>query len=168
MESNPTPNRALFLVGEYDASLDGKNRFLIPIELRREIVEARSEQSLICRFGRNRVVWLYPELYYRELITQRKRSLTPGADEEAFNEANFGMIYRIAWDNQGRVVMPEKVIARAGIGKHVSLIGAGDHIVLRNRDDWEQRAQTLLSTLDQISDREREQNTVTQAAQPHV
>src|SRR5213082_1398460 len=79
MENNPSsPYRPLFLVGEYDALLDEKNRILVPADFRKEITEAREEKSLICRVGRNRVAWLYPENYYRELIAQRRQSLMPG------------------------------------------------------------------------------------------
>jgi len=83
-------------------------------------------------------------------------SLMPGEDEEKFNEAYYGMIYRLSWDAQGRVVVPEKIIKRTNLGKELTLVGAGDHIAVWNRADWERRATTLIDTLDEISDRERE------------
>jgi MraZ protein len=156
MENNPgSPYRPLFLVGEADAQLDEKNRILVPADFRKEITEAREEKSLILRIGRNRVAWLYPENYYRELIAQRRQSLMPGEDEEKFNEAYYGMIYRLSWDAQGRIVVPEKIIKRTNMGRSLTLVGAGDHLAAWNRDDWERRAQTLLDTMDEISDRER-------------
>jgi MraZ protein len=156
METNPSRFRPLFLTGEYDAILDDKNRVLIPADFRKEVVESREEKTLVCRIGRNRVAWLYPENYYRELIAQRRMSLMPGEDEEKFNEAYYGMIYRLSWDAQGRVVVPEKIIKRTNLEKELTLVGAGDHIAVWNRADWERRATTLIDTLDEISDRERE------------
>jgi MraZ protein len=157
MENNPSSSRyrPLFLVGEYDALLDEKNRILVPADFRKEITDAREEKSLILRIGRNRVAWLYPENYYRELIAQRRQSLMPGEDEEKFNEAYYGMIFRLSWDAQGRIVVPEKVMKRTNMGRSLTLVGAGDHLAIWNRDDWERRAQTLLDTMDEISDRER-------------
>jgi MraZ protein len=156
MENNPSSRyRPLFLVGEYDALLDEKNRILVPADFRKEITDAREEKSLILRIGRNRVAWLYPENYYRELIAQRRQSLMPGEDEEKFNEAYYGMIFRLSWDAQGRIVVPEKVMKRTNMGRSLTLVGAGDHLAIWNRDDWERRAQTLLDTMDEISDRER-------------
>jgi hypothetical protein len=38
-------------------------------------------------------------------------------------------------------------------------VGAGDHLAVWNRDDWERRTQTLLDTMDEISDRERRTTT---------
>jgi MraZ protein len=156
MENNPSSRyRPLFLVGEYDALLDEKNRILVPADFRKEITDAREEKSLILRIGRNRVAWLYPENYYRELIAQRRQSLMPGEDEEKFNEAYYGMIFRLSWDAQGRIVVPEKVMKRTNMGRSLTLVGAGDHLAIWNRDEWERRAQTLLDTMDEISDRER-------------
>ncbi|MDB5323491.1 MAG: cell division protein MraZ [Phycisphaerales bacterium] len=166
METTPSRYRPLFLIGEYDAILDDKNRILVPADFRKEVLEAREEKTLVCRIGRNRVAWLYPENYYRELIAQRRMSLMPGEDEEKFNEAYYGMIYRLSWDAQGRVVVPEKIIKRTNLEKNLTLVGAGDHLAVWNRDDWERRAQTLLETMDEISDRERESKTTKTTTSP--
>ena len=156
METIPSRFRPLFLIGEYDVILDDKNRILVPAVFRKEIVEAREDKSLICRIGRGRIAWLQPENYYRELIARRPVTLMPSDDEEKYNEANYGMIFPLDWDAQGRVVMPEKIIKRTGLGKELTLVGAGDHLAIWNREVWERRAQTLLDTLDEITDRERE------------
>jgi MraZ protein len=161
MENNPgSPYRPLFLSGEYDALLDEKNRILVPADFRKEITDTREEKNLVLRIGRNRVAWLYAESYYRELIAQRRQSLMPGEDEEKFNEAYYGMIYRLTWDAQGRIVVPEKIIKRTNMGRSLTLVGAGDHLAIWNRDEWERRAQTLLDTMDEISDRERRSTSV--------
>jgi MraZ protein len=162
MENNPSSrHRPLFLSGEYDALLDEKNRILIPADFRKEITDARAEKELVCRIGRNRVPWLYVESYYREMIARRRQSLMPGEDEEKFNEAYYGMIFRMSWDAQGRIVVPEKIMARSNMGRTLTLVGAGDHIAIWNRDAWETRTTTLLETIDEISDRERRTTTAT-------
>ena len=161
METNPKESlsgsfRPLFLIGEFDASIDDKNRLLIPSDFRKEIIDARNEKTLICRIGRKRITWLYPENYYRDLIAKRRTSLTPDDDEEAFNEAYYGMVFRMAWDAQGRVVLPEKLLTRANLKKDVTIVGAGDHLVIRSREDWEKRSEMLLATQDDITDRAKE------------
>jgi division/cell wall cluster transcriptional repressor MraZ len=156
MELNPSRYRPLFLTGEFDLILDEKNRILVPAECRKEILEAREENTLVCRIGRNRVLWLQPENYYREWLAQRRTSLVPGEDEEKFNEAHYGMIYRLTWDAQGRIVVPEKMIKRTNMGKNLTLVAAGDHMAVWNREDWEQRALAHLDAWNEISDRERQ------------
>ena len=141
MEVNPSRYRPLFLIGEFDAILDEKNRLLVPADFRKEIVEAREEKTLVCRIGRSRIAELYPENYYREMIAQRRMSLVPGDEEEKFNEKYYGMIFPLDWDAQGRVVVPEKIIRRTNMGRSLTLVGEGDHLAVWNRDDWENRAQ---------------------------
>jgi MraZ protein len=151
--------RPLFLTGEHDIDLDAKNRIVIPSSFRREIQDARNETRLVILIGRNRVPWMYPETYYRdELIAQRRTSLVPGEDEEKFNEAFYGMIFPIEWDEPaGRVVIPPKIIKRTNLSKNLTLVGARDHIAIWNRDDWERRATAHLDAWNEISDRERHQ-----------
>jgi DNA-binding transcriptional regulator/RsmH inhibitor MraZ len=42
----------------------------------------------------------------------------------------------LEWDNQGRVVLSEKVLSRARLGKEVTLVGANEHLELWNRSAW--------------------------------
>ena len=46
-------------------------------------------------------------------------------------------------DKQGRVLLPDKILKRAGILKEVTLIGVRDHLELWNRADWEARREEL-------------------------
>jgi MraZ protein len=161
MEPDPKPSyRPLFLIGEHDISLDDKSRLLVPAEFRKEIGEARdNEKVLICRIGANRNAWLYPENYYRELIARRLATLTPGEDEEAFNEAYYGMVFRLQWDGQGRVLLPEKLIKRTALRKELTIVGSGDHLVIWNRDEWERRAQLRIETMPQITEKAKQTDT---------
>jgi MraZ protein len=41
-------------------------------------------------------------------------------------------------DNQGRILLPDRLLKRAGIEKEVTLIGVQDHLELWNRRDFEE------------------------------
>jgi MraZ protein len=162
METDPSGNssdsayRTLFLSGEFDSILDDKNRILVPADFRREFAEARAEKTLICRVGRNKVALLYALNYYQEMIARRRPTLLTGEDEDRFNQAYYGMTFKLALDAQGRIVIPEKIMRRANMGKNLTLVGAGDHVEIWNRDEWERRSQTLQETIDEIAARERD------------
>ena len=47
-------------------------------------------------------------------------------------------------DKQGRVLLPDKMLKRAGIGKDVTLAGVKDHMELWNRSEWEDERDALL------------------------
>jgi MraZ protein len=148
--------RPLFLIGEYDVTLDEKHRLLIPSDFRKEITDARDEKVLICTVGRNKIARFFPENLYRELLARRLTSVTTGQAEERFREAYLGMVFRLPWDQQGRVVIPEKIISRTSLGRSLTLVGNGDYLELWNRDAWEQRAQELIASLDEISDQQKD------------
>ncbi len=124
------------LFGEYDLTVDDKNRLLIPAEVRRSI-PAELGESLFMSIGRNRVPWFWPEKYYEHLASKIPSGMTPGEDQLAFDQLFFAMATRITWDKQGRIQMPNKMLTRASIGKDVTLVGVRDHLELWNTAAWE-------------------------------
>jgi DNA-binding transcriptional regulator/RsmH inhibitor MraZ len=65
------------------------------------------------------------------------------------------MVFRLPWDQQGRVVIPEKIINRTGVGRSLTLVGNGDYLEVWNRDAWERRAQELIASLGEIHDQQQ-------------
>lgn len=134
------------LFGEYELTIDDKNRLLVPAEIRRAIPAEFGEAFFvtIMESGGRRVPWLYPEKYYEELVTQLPADVTPGDDSLALDQLLFAMTSKLPWDKQGRILIPDKTLKRGSIaGRDVTLIGARDHLELWNRADWEERREEL-------------------------
>jgi len=140
------------LFGEYELTVDDKNRLLVPADVRRSIPPEFGEAFFLV-MGINRVPWLYAEKYYEDLVTQVPADMTPGDDLLAFDQWNFAMASKLPWDKQGRVLVPEKMLKRASLGKEVTLIGARDHLELWNRADWEVRREELFNQGPEIAAR---------------
>ena len=130
------------LYGEYDLTIDEKNRLLVPADVRRAIPPEFGEAFFVV-LGTNRVPWFYPEKYYEELATRDPGDVTPGEDQLAFDQLHYALASKLAWDKQGRILVPERTLKRALLGKEVTLIGARDHLELWNRADWEVRREEL-------------------------
>jgi MraZ protein len=143
MEPNPSPEKKLFLAGEYDALLDDKNRILVCAVFRNEILECGYSSSLICRVAKNKVARLYPEKYYREMIAKRETKLVSDDEEEKFNDSYYGKVFPVTWDAQGRVGIPDKIIKRAAMGRELTLVGTSNHVAIWNRQAWEHRAEDI-------------------------
>jgi MraZ protein len=139
------PLRPLILYGEYELTIDDKNRLLIPSEVRRALDGQRDGEAFFLVVGVNRRPWLYPEKGYEALVARAQQELTPAEDLLAFDQMNFAMASRLEWDKQGRVLMPEKTLRRTNVGKDVTLIGVRDHLELWNRGDWEPHFEQLLA-----------------------
>lgn len=125
------------LFGEYELTVDDKNRLLVPAEVRRSINPEEHGKAFFLVVGVNRMPWMYPERYYEHLATQVPSDVTPAQDLLAFDQLHFAMASRIEPDSQGRVLLPDRTLRRAGISKEVTLIGVRDHLELWNRGEWE-------------------------------
>ena len=131
------------LFGEYELNVDEKNRLLIPSEVRGRIKPAEDGEGFFLVIGIDRRPWLYPERYYEQLVTRQPGEITPANDLHAFDQMHFALASRLEPDKQGRVLLPDKILKRAGIQKEVTLIGVRDHLELWNRADWEARREEL-------------------------
>ena len=131
------------LFGEYDLNVDDKNRLLIPSEVRSRIKPEEDGEAWFLVIGTDRRPWLYPEKYYEQLVTRVPGDITPAHDLHEFDQMHFALASRLEPDKQGRVVLPDENLKRAGIKKEVTLIGVRDHLELWNRADWEARREEL-------------------------
>jgi MraZ protein len=131
------------LFGEYDLNVDDKNRLLIPSEVRSRIKPEEDGEAWFLVIGTDRRPWLYPEKYYEQLVTRVPGDITPANDLHEFDQMHFALASRLEPDKQGRVLLPDKNLKRAGIKKEVTLIGVRDHLELWNRADWEARREEL-------------------------
>ncbi|MGH7179829.1 MAG: division/cell wall cluster transcriptional repressor MraZ [Tepidisphaeraceae bacterium] len=133
--------RHALLLGEYQLCIDEKNRILVPADLRAEIREAFGSepdaQKLVLTMDHERRLSLYPKKYFIELVSQIEQDINPDEDERKFYRMLFSMSSSVELDGQGRVLIPERALRRAGMGREVTLIGSGDHLEIWNRPDWE-------------------------------
>jgi MraZ protein len=131
------PLRHLLLIGEYELTVDDKNRLLVPSEIRKSMNSERDGDAFFLVLGLNRKPWLYPERYYEQMVFQAQPEITPGEEQLAFDHVNFALASRLEWDTQGRLLIPEKTLRRTELKREVTLIGARDHLEIWNRSDWE-------------------------------
>ena len=149
MDMKPLRNPVLY--GEYELTIDDKNRLLCPSEIRRGLVPEHHGEAFFLVVGINRVPWMYPERYYEEMVSQVPAEMTPGEDALAFDQINFAMIHRLPWDKQGRLLIPEKTLKRTGLQREVTMIGVRDHLEIWNRADWDARREALLARSPEIA-----------------
>lgn len=137
--------RHLLLIGEHELTIDEKNRLPVPSEIRKAIDSERDGDAFFLVLGLNRKPWLYPERYYEQLVFQAQPEITPGEEQLDFAHANFALANRLEWDSQGRLLIPAKTLRRTELNREVTLIGAGDHLEIWNRSDWDARREQILA-----------------------
>lgn len=134
---------ALF-VGEFEQSIDSaKHRLAISSALRDQIDTEADGESFILVLGPDRHLWLYPDAYYRRLLTSMKRSPLPARQSGRLHLLT-AMARVVKMDSQGRIVLPEKSMSRATVSEQVTLVGAFDHVEIWPRDEWERHVAEAL------------------------
>jgi MraZ protein len=154
--------RTPFLYGEFELSVDAKNRLIVPSEIRRLIVPETDGDAFFVTM-RSNVPWMYPEKYYEQLVSSQIRpDITPDEDLLAYAQLKFALASRLDWDAQGRMSVPPAMLKRAGITRDATLIGMQDHLELWNRTEWETRRRKLIEDSPDI---ERRAKTILQQKQ---
>lgn len=128
----------LLLTGEYAHTVDNKGRVLISTKLRNQIDTVEQGSNFYLVLGPNSILSLYPERYFENLIRAGSPKEVAADETVAFERLGFSLASKVELDNQGRLLLNEKLRKRAGLKENITLIGVRDHIELWNEQSWEQ------------------------------
>ena len=128
----------LLLTGEYQHVIDEKSRVLISNKLRIQIDADEHGSNFYLVLGANGILCLYPEKYFEQIVLAVAPQTTAPDEAVAFERLSFALASKIELDNQGRLLLNEKLRKRAGLKDNITLVGIRDHIELWNSDNWEQ------------------------------
>lgn len=135
-------------IGEFELTLDDKNRLLIPSEIRSQLDAKRDGEAFVLKMAasqQGRRLQLHPENAYKAFLARSQPEIDPSDPQRQFLLRNYALASRIAMDRQGRILLPDKALRRTNMSREVVLLGAGDHLELWNRSDWEIEFDRLLS-----------------------
>lgn len=132
-------------LGTYEASVIGRNRLAMPVKIRKEINNQRLVLTVgfeECIFGFRENDW---ELVVKPELTRPFFSDDAGRDMRRKMCVNAEII---DLESQGRFVIPENMVKFAGIsGESITLIGAGDHFEIWDRQKWLEYNKNLRKTV---------------------
>ena len=131
-------NAMLLLTGEYQHVVDSKSRVLISNKLRNQIDVDEHGSNFYLHLGANGILCLYPEKYFEQIALAVRPGTTAPDEAVAFERISFALASKVELDNQGRLLLNERLRKRAGLKDQITLIGVRDHIELWNTENWEQ------------------------------
>jgi MraZ protein len=121
------------LVGEFDVTLDAKNRIAVPARLRPAFTEGIyvTQENERCLGGYS------PDEFQRRLEedVEVTKAGTAGRRDVKRRLAATAVFFP-ELDRQGRVTLPAKHVEYAGITRDVSVIGVADHVEIWGRTAW--------------------------------
>ena len=115
--------------GTYEHSLDAKGRLFIPAQLRKELGE-----TLYLTMGVDACLALYPQESW-DVFTEKFNSLP--MSQSKLMRPLFANAAKCEPDAQGRIVVPQKLRAYAGLDKDAVIIGVHNRAEIWSRDKWQ-------------------------------
>jgi MraZ protein len=137
------------LLGEYEHTIDDKNRLTLPAKFRREF-----EDGCVVTRGLDGCLWAFtPEAWdnYRESILADLHPLSK--DGRSMQRHLFSGASEQTPDKQGRVSIPPALSTHAKLGRDVVVAGVNDHLEIWDRATWKRELAEVEGSAEDVAER---------------
>ena len=146
----------MLFLGEFEHSLDAKQRLAVPSELRNCLPNEGNDAVFVSAPGPNGFLWLWPEKTFADLSNAQGGSLLGDEEVQNFERFIFSQSSRCPLDKAGRVRIPDRMLSRYGLAGNVMILGVRDHLELCTTDKWKEERDRLEPAAAEIWRRARE------------
>jgi MraZ protein len=137
------------LLGEYEHTIDDKNRLTLPAKFRQAF-----DEGLVLTRGIERCLSAYPRDNWTETVESRLRELDPLSREgRLMHRYFFSGAAEAELDKQGRVMVPSSLGDYAGLGKEVVVVGIRDHLEIWDRASWRAHLDEIEGSAEDVAER---------------
>src|SRR5919199_5218090 len=137
------------LLGEYEHTIDEKNRLTLPARFRQAFAG-----GVVLSRGMDGCLYAYPRESWEESVQPRLDELDPLSREGRMMQRFF---YSGAaegeLDRQGRVVVPASLAAHAKLDRDVVIAGVRDHLEIWDRDSWRTHLREIEGSAEHVAER---------------
>jgi MraZ protein len=123
-------------LGEYEATLDSKGRFLLPAGLKRQIPDGESTRFVINR-GFEKCLTLYPMQSWQPLYDQISTLNDFDPKVREFRRYFLNGAIMVEPDAAGRLLLPQNLKDYAGLGKDIVLAAAVNKIEIWDQESYQ-------------------------------
>jgi transcriptional regulator MraZ len=137
------------LLGEYEHTIDDKNRLTLPARFRGAFAE-----GIVVTRGMDGCLNAYAPADWGSVVEARLASLHPLSKEGRrmhrffFSGASEGTL-----DRQGRVSIPAALIQHAKLGRDVVVAGVNDHLEIWDRTAWQRELVEVEGSAEDVAER---------------
>lgn len=125
------------LTGTYTRSLDDKQRLAVPKPLREQFGGEELDRLFIAP-ETQRSLALFSPAEFERFAGRLERQYSKRAEFQNYLRLFYSRAAEVGLDGQGRIRIPERLVAHAGLGHEVVLIGVQDHAELWDAGTWQQ------------------------------
>ena len=110
--------------GQYDRTIDAKNRIQLPAQLRSAIDPEQDGAGLYVTLGEHRgTLSIFTERAFEALAARIETEFIPGPESRRFELQFYGLASHVDIDKQGRIVLPDRLRRKARLGEEAYLVG---------------------------------------------
>lgn len=137
------------LLGEYEHTIDEKNRLTLPARFR----ESFSEGVVISR-GMDRCLSVYSRAEWERAVDTRLGALDPLSRETRSMQRYFySGAAEAELDKQGRIVIPAGLAEYAELQRDVIVAGVRDRLEVWNKDTWQKQRDEIEGSAEHVAQR---------------
>lgn len=137
------------LSGEYEHTLDEKNRLTLPARFRPGFAE-----GLVLTRGMDNSLSLFSKEEFSSVIEARLSKLDPLSREgRLMHRFYFSGAVEAVPDKQGRVMVPQALLQSAGLEREVVVVGVFDHLEVWNRATWREYMKQVEESVEDAAER---------------
>ena len=137
------------LLGEYEHTIDEKNRLTLPAKLRESFAD-----GVVVTRGMDGCLYAYPRRDWQHVVESRLGSLDPLSSESRRLERYFfSGATEAELDRQGRIMIPASLAAYAELGRDVIVAGVRDRIEIWDRDTWRKQLREVEGSAEHAAER---------------
>jgi MraZ protein len=126
----------LNLLGEYEATIDSKGRFLVPGSLKKQLPEG--ESRLVISRGFEKCLTLYPLSSWEPLVARIRQLNDFDPKVREFKRLFLGGATEVELDGAGRLLLPPQLKEFAGLSKDITLAADLDKINIWDSSKYKQ------------------------------
>jgi MraZ protein len=124
-------------LGEYEATLDSKGRFLLPVGFKKQLPEEVNAQFVINR-GLEKCLTLYPIKNWEPLFDKISKLNDFNPKVREFRRYFFNGATMMELDSAGRLLVPQNLKEHAGLEKDIVLVSAVNKIEIWDKNKYQQ------------------------------
>jgi len=137
------------LLGEYEHTIDDKNRLTLPAKFRRDF-----EDGCVVTRGLDGCLWAWTPQGWENYRDSILATLHPLSKEGRQMQRHFysGAAEAVP-DRQGRVIIPSALLEHAKLGRDVVVAGVNDHLEIWDRAAWRRELSEVEGSAEDVAER---------------
>ena len=124
-------------LGEYEATLDAKGRFLLPVGFKKQLTEESGSQFVISR-GFEKCLTLYPIKNWEPIFSELSKLNDFDPKVREFRRYFLNGAVTVELDTASRLLVPPNLKEHAGLEKDIVLVAAMNKIEIWDKNKYQQ------------------------------